>query len=121
MTAARRYREITGELTEIVEQIRQADQARAAELLARLGELDDEMAKASVRAELTKLGVALHWESALEALWGEQWMTLRPLPGPTGLAVVRDLDQQDARVEARHEQLLEAIRRRTLPIPRRDH
>ena len=120
MTAARRYREITGQLTEIVEQIRRADLSRAAELLAKLGELEAEMTKASVRAELTKLGVAVHWESALEALWGEQWMTLRPLPEPSGKAVARDLDQQDARVEARYEQLLEAIRRRTLPIPRRD-
>lgn len=120
MTAARRYREITGQLTEIVEQIRRADQARAAELMAQLGELDQEMTRATDRAALTGLGVALHWESALEALWGEQWMTLRPLPEPMRSSIPRDLDELDAAVAARHEDLLDAIRRRGLAIPRRD-
>ncbi len=120
MTAARRYREITGELTETVERIRRADQARAAELLARLGELDEVMTRAAERAALTRLGVQLHWEAALEALWTEHWMTLRPLPEPNGSAVVRDLDELDARVEARYQQLLDTLQRRGLALRRRD-
>lgn len=120
MTAARRYREITGELTETVERIRRADQAHAAELLGRLGELDEAMTRAAERAALTRLSVNLHWEAALEALWDEQWMTLRPLPAPNAPTVVRDLDELDTRMELRYQELVDALHRRGLPLRRRD-
>ena len=113
-SAARRYKDITGGMTEAVARMRREDAERARRLAASLPELHDAMAVAADREELTVLVVALQWESALESLWHEQWMTLRPLPAPDPSASPRDLDYLDAVVAQRYEALAEAVRRRGL-------
>jgi len=112
--AARRYKDITGGMTEAVDRMRREDAERARKLAAELVALHEEMSAAADREALTVLGVALQWESALEDLWHEQWMTLSPLPKADAEASPRDLDYLDAVVEQRYEALREAIRRRGL-------
>ncbi|WP_028926052.1 hypothetical protein [Pseudonocardia acaciae] len=112
--AARRYKDITGGMNDAVVRMRQADAARAVELEATLADLHDAMEAAAERERLTVLGVALQWESALESLWSEEWLTLRPLPKPDPNAAPRELDYLDAVVAQRYEALREAIRRRPL-------
>jgi hypothetical protein len=114
VSAARQYKNITGGMTEAVAKMRREDAERAVELARVLAELREAMETASDREALTVLGVALQWESALEELWNEHWMTLRPRPGPNPAASARDLDYLDAVVAQRYEVLREAIRRRPL-------
>lgn len=114
MSAARRYKDIIGGMTEAVERLRHEDAARAATLEGALVELHEAMEAAGDRAALSELGVALRWESALEHLWHEQWLTLSPLPKPDLRASPRDLEYYEAVVEQRYEALEEAIRKRVL-------
>jgi hypothetical protein len=114
VTAARRYKEITGGMTAAHARLRRADSERAALLATRLVELDAAMEAATLRADLTAIGVGLQWEAALESLWHEEWMTLAPLPAPDPNASPRDLDYLDAVVAQRYEALEEAVRRRTM-------
>ena len=112
--AARRYKDVTGEMTEAVARLRREDADRARQLADSLVGLHEAMSAAAEREALTVLGVALQWESALESLWHEQWMTLSPLPKPDPAASARDLDYLEAVVARRYESLHEAIRRRGL-------
>ncbi|MBV9313677.1 MAG: hypothetical protein JO100_07940 [Pseudonocardia sp.] len=116
MSAACRYKDIIGGMSEAAAALRRADTERAAALAERLVELDEAMRRAAERSALTALGVGLQWEAALESLWGEHWMTLRPLPAPspTPHATPRDLDYLDTVVAQRYEALREAVRRRPL-------
>lgn len=114
MTAARRYKEITGGMTAAHARLRRADSEKAGVLAARLAEIDAAMEAASQRADLTALGVGLQWEAALESLWSEDWMTLAPLPAPDPNVSPGDLDYLDAVVAQRYEALAEAVRRRTM-------
>ncbi|MGQ0480510.1 MAG: hypothetical protein ACT4O0_05700 [Pseudonocardia sp.] len=118
MTAARQYKNITGGMSEAVARMRRADTERAARLAERLVELEAAMVAAHQRAAITEIGVGLQWEAALEALWNEHWMTLRPLPRPGPGAPARDLDYLDAVVGQRFEALREAVGRRR-PFGRR--
>lgn len=114
MTAARRYKGITGGMTDVVTRMRAADTQRAARLAERLVELHAAMSAAGERAALSEFGLALQWEAALEALWDEHWMTLRPLPTPDFDAPAHDLDYLDAMVAQCGEALRELTRRRPL-------
>lgn len=125
MTAAREYKKIMSGITAAADQLREHDRRRAAELTRELVDRDDAMARIGERAALTRLGVELHWEAALEVLWGESWMTLRPMPttdqpGTAAVPSARDvdLDALDAVVAQRFAELAEAVRRRRLGIRR---
>jgi hypothetical protein len=112
VSAAREYKEVVAGITAAAEGLRERDRERAAALVRELVGLADAMHGAGERAALTRLGVELHWEAALEALWVESWMKLRPRPGPDLRADPADLDDLDAEVEARAAELQEAVRRR---------
>ena len=114
MSAARRYKDITGGMTDAVARMRDADRQRAARLGETLPELEEAMRAASNRAALTELAVYLRWEAAMESLWSEDWMTLRPLPEPDPRGNPRDVDYLDAVVEQRYQALLEIVRRKPL-------
>ena len=113
-SAARRYKDIIAGMTEAVDRLRREDAERARRLADSLVGLHEEMARAVDREALTVLGVALRWESALELLWHEQWMTLSPMPKPDPTPSTHDLDHLDAVVTQRYEALREAVRRRGL-------
>ena len=118
MSAAREYKEVVAGIAAAHETLRERDRERAAALNRELVGLAEAMAHAEERAGLTRLGVELHWEAALDALWVESWMKLRPRPGPDPRADPADIDALDAEVEARAAELLEAARRR-FGLPRR--
>ncbi len=117
VSAAREYQEVIAGLDEAADALRDRDRERAAELAQLLVGLDDAMVRAVERAALTRLGVNLHWETALDALWTESWLTLRPLPDPP--AAPGDLTTLDAALDARSAALREAVRRRRFGLPRR--
>ncbi|GEL18275.1 hypothetical protein [Pseudonocardia asaccharolytica] len=121
MSAAREYKDIIAGITAAAEALRERDRECVAALARRLVELDAAMLRAEERAALSRLGVELHWEAALKALWAESWMTLRPLPAPDGGAAPGPaaLDALDAAVAQRFEDLLGAVRRRGFRLPRR--
>jgi hypothetical protein len=118
VTAAREYKEVVAGIAAAAEALRERDRQRAVELNRELVALGEAMAHAEERAGLTRLGVELHWEAALEALWVESWLKLRPRPGPDKRADPAAIDDLDAEVEARSAELQEATRRRW-GLPRR--
>jgi hypothetical protein len=118
-SAAREYKEIVAGITAAADELRAHDLAVAAALARRLVDLDAAMVRAGERAALSRLGVALHWEAALDALWAESWMTLRPLPEPDLSADPAALDALDTEVEQRSADLQDAVRRRRFGLPRR--
>jgi hypothetical protein len=122
VSPADRYKAITAEITGAVEAVRERDRARAAELTRVLAELDDAMTRVGDRVALSRLAVELHWEAALEALWSESWMTLRPMPSPEptppGSGRRASLDELDEAVAARFAELSDAVHRRRLGLRR---
>jgi hypothetical protein len=117
-SAAREYKEVIARISAAAEDLRERDRQRAAALSRELVGLAEAMHGATDRAALTRLGVELHWEAALDALWVESWMKLRPRPGPDPSAAGADLDALDAEVEERAAELQAAVRRRW-GLPRR--
>jgi hypothetical protein len=113
-SAARRYREITGGMSEAVARMRRDDADRANQLSHELVGLHERMSRANDRAALSALVVALQWQSALDELATEQWMALRPMPKPDPDAQPHELDYLDAVVAQRFEALREAVRKRGL-------
>lgn len=116
---ARAYKDVMAGLGVVADELRERDRARATELAARLVGLEDDMARAAERAALTRLGVDLAWESALDALWTESWLQLRPRPDPPPAPGSADLAALDAAVEARSAELLAAVRKRRFGLPGR--
>lgn len=114
MTAARDYKDITGGMTDAVARVRRQDTERATQLGEELVELQDRMHAAGNRATLSEIVTLVRWELAMEALWAESWMTLRPLPLPDPNAAPGDLDYLDAVVEQRFQALLAVVGRRPL-------
>lgn len=109
---ARTYKEIIVGISAAAEALREHERERAAELAVQLVDLDAAMLAAGERAALTRLGVELQWETAMDVLWAEAWMTLRLRPEPDPRADPADIDALDAAVEERATALLEAVRRR---------
>jgi hypothetical protein len=118
VSAAREYKEVIAGIAAAAEALRERDRVRAAALNRELVRLAEAMAHAEERAALTRLGVELHWEAALEALWVESWMQLRPRPGPDRRADPAAIDALDAEVEARAAEIQDSTRRR-FGLPRR--
>jgi hypothetical protein len=114
VTAAREYKDVIGELTAAADALRERDRSRFAELRRVLVELDEQMVHAERRAALSRLAVELQWDTVLDALWHESWMTLRPHPQPDPRAAPERLDELDVAAERAAEELLAAVRRRGL-------
>ena len=112
MTAAEDYRAVIARLDAVADDLRARDAERATALRAALVDLEGEVAKADTRAALTRFVVDLHWEFALEVLWPESWMKLRPKPGPDPRARAADIEAHDAAVSDTLDVLLTAVRRR---------
>ena len=111
-SAGRAYKDVVAGIGEAAEKLRAADREKAAELALDLVALEKGMLAAGERAALTHLAVELSWEDALEALWVESWMKLRPRPDPAPGADPAELDRLDAEVEQRRDDLMAAVRRR---------
>jgi len=110
--AAREYKDVIGELTAAADALRARDNDRADALRSRLVELDAAMLRAADRAARSRAAVAQHWEAVLEALWDEQWMTLRPYPRPDPDADPEQLDALDIAADRAALAVLAAVRQR---------
>jgi hypothetical protein len=92
---ARAYKDVIAELTTAADALRERDRARAAELSRQLVDLDEVMVRAAERGALSRLAVEIRWEMVLDALWDEQWLTLKPHPRPDPGADAERLDALD--------------------------
>ena len=118
-SAARRYKEILAEVTEAAGALRERDRRRAEELGEALLGLEDEMQRCGERARLSATVTQLHWERALDLLWQESWMKLRPHPAPDQEADLTRLDAYEAELHRRSDALRDVVRRRWYNIGRR--
>jgi hypothetical protein len=112
LAAPRRYKEVLAEISAAAAELRERDRARAAQIRGRLVDLEDEMLRAGTRARVTAAVAQLHWERALELLWGESWMKFRPRPGPDQWADPARLEEYEAEVDRCGAALRDAVRRR---------
>lgn len=119
MTPAERYKGVVAALTEGFD----GDAARGAERVAELRKVVTQrgrrLVEASEQHTVARLGNVLAWEDVLEILWVEQWMTLRPFPGPDRDADPEVADEAVAEVEARVVALRALVQRRGLHLPGR--
>jgi hypothetical protein len=116
--AVRAYKDVIGELTGATAALRERDRRRAEALKGRLAELAKVTADAEERAAVARFVAQLHWETVLDALWQESWMTLRRRPGPDPDADPADLDVLNNALVRAAEDVLEAVRRRTFGLGR---
>lgn len=116
--AARRYKEIAGLNTESVERMREHDRALVEELEKRLEQAEKALAEAAEHERVAKMGVRLHWEAAMEQLWNEHWLTVKPLPQPASPAPRMNPLECDAEVGSTYEALSDALRKPSM-LPRR--
>ncbi len=105
MDAARRYKARIAEVTGGLDARADRNAERVRELDAQVEALGRRLREASDRHLLTRLCVELAWESALDALWVESWITMRPFPAPDTWAKASDLDALLVAVEQRAAEL----------------
>lgn len=117
-SAAKRYKGVIAELTAGFDGDAARSAGRVAHLKDRVAELGRELKAASDQRVIARLGNVLAWEDALEILWVESWMTMRPFPKPDRLAK-GDPTEWVARVEARVADLRVLVQRRGLGPLRR--
>ena len=80
--AVRAYKDVIGELDAASAALRERDRGRADVLRHRLVELGKAAAEADHHAALARFAVAMQWDSVVDALWKEDWLTLRTPPQP---------------------------------------
>ena len=80
--AVRAYKDVIGELDAASATLRERDRGRADVLRHRLVELGKAAAEADHHAALARFAVAMQWDSVVDALWKEDWLTLRTPPQP---------------------------------------
>jgi hypothetical protein len=116
-SAVERYKEIIASAGEAVAAMRARDEARVAHLVAKLAESQDRMADAIEREKVVRLGVALHWEQAVEALWDERWMAMRPMPKPDERVPPRDQREYNTAMDVAFQALEESLQKRMTAEP----
>jgi hypothetical protein len=114
MDAARHYKARIVEATRGLEERAEANAARVEELEAAVTALGWELRAAGDRHLLALLCVELAWEGALDALWDQTWITMRPFPRPRrpDSATRDDVDVLLADVEAKAAQLRDQVQGR---------
>lgn len=116
--AIRAYKDVIGELTTATDALRERDRRQAKTLERRLAAQAATTADVEVRAALARHAAELQWETVLDALWQESWMTLRPRPRPDSDADPDDLDALVTDVERTAEEVRQAVRRRAFGFGR---
>ena len=86
MTPAREYKARIAELTAGFDDDAERNAKRVAEVKVEVAELGKELKAASDQHVVARVGNILAWEDALEILWVESWMTMKPFPRPDRLA-----------------------------------
>jgi hypothetical protein len=112
--ASERYKEIAGWATDAMARMREHDRERAAQLEREMADAEQRMAQLGVQERVVRMGVQLHWEAAVEALWNERWLTIGPLPRPDERAPDAGHLHFDAEVGRTYQALEEALGKRSL-------
>ncbi|HEX4703637.1 MAG TPA: hypothetical protein VH352_16025 [Pseudonocardiaceae bacterium] len=118
--AVRRYKELAEQNTEAVRHMREQNRVVAEVLRQRLTQVDRELAEATEREQVARMGVRLHWEAAVDALWSERWLQVGPQPDPVEPPPDLDALHADAEVGRTYDALREALQKPTL-LPHRKH
>jgi hypothetical protein len=117
--AIRRYKELADINTEAVRRMRDHDRSLAEDLSRQLIEAERQLALATERERVARMGVRLHWEAAVEELWNERWLPVPPLRPADDVPEELDLTAADTEVGRTYEILREALRKAGLLSKRR--
>jgi hypothetical protein len=117
MTAAREYKDVIAAVTAGLDAASERNTQRVAELRRIVDERNRLLDEAADRHILIRIGAELAWEEALEALWVESWMDMRPYPRPDRLAAPGDLAALAARVEEAAAALRAEVQKRRIRMP----
>jgi len=112
VSPATAYKQAIGEVTGGMEGEVERNNARVKQLRERLADLDRDLLVAADRRLLVRIAANLAWEDALEALWVESWITMRPFPKPDRTAGAGDVMELGAEIERTAAELLAAVRGR---------
>jgi hypothetical protein len=108
---AQRYRELTGAIADASRDLRARDAERVAELRRLLAVLHDRMERVGERTGMSRLAAHTHWETALDAMWAEPWMTVPPFPRPDPQADPSRLAAYEQEMYEAHEALMALVHR----------
>lgn len=117
-SAAQEYKDVIARRTAGFDEDAAGNNDRVAQLEDLVLELGRELRAASDQHILARAGNLLAWDQALEILWVESWMTMRPFPKPDRFAK-GDPAELVAEVEARVADLRDEVQRRGLRTLRR--
>ena len=112
MSAADEYKAVVNSLTEGFDGDASRNRARMDALGDELRVLRRRLDEAADRYTAARVGNILAWEDALELLWVEQWMTMRPFPRPDRIVKGDGADAAVAAVQACIADLRAAVQRR---------
>jgi len=113
-SAVERYKEVVALAGESVRRMRERDRERVAELLARLAASQDRVADLLEQEKMARVGVRLLWEAAVEALWEERWMRMKPVPEPDESVPPRDQDDYLIAMDTAYQALEDTLQKRGL-------
>ena len=113
MSPAAAYKDAIRQVTGGMEGEAKRNEERVRVLRERLADLDRDLATAADRRLLVRIAANLAWEDALEALWVESWIQMRPFPKPDRMAKAGDVLELGAEIERRTDELLAAVRGRS--------
>jgi hypothetical protein len=119
MSAAREYKDVIAEVTAGLDSESERNAERVAELRRIVDERSRLLDEAADRHILIRIGAELAWEDALEALWVESWMDMRPYPRPDRFAKPGDLATLAVRVEEAAAALRAEVQKRRIRMPGR--
>jgi hypothetical protein len=111
---ATRYKDAIRQVTGGMEGEVKRNDERVQQLRERVAELDRDLMTAADRRLLVRIAANLAWEDALEALWVESWMTMKPFPKPDRMAKGGDAMQLGAEIEQKAAALMAAVRGRSV-------
>ncbi|RKT52373.1 hypothetical protein [Saccharothrix australiensis] len=114
VSAVERYKEVVALADQSVNRMRERDRERIAELVERLAASQDRVAALIEQEELTRFGVRLLWDAAVEALWEERWMRMPPLPEPEESVPPRDQRDYLVAMDVAYQALEDLLQKRGL-------
>jgi hypothetical protein len=107
----RRYQELAGRNSEAVRRMRAEDEGRCRQLDRTLAETEQLVSRAVLADRMAEVSINTHWETAVEALWSERWLEVKPMPEPAERVPVLSMAQADAEVERTYAVLRDALKR----------
>jgi hypothetical protein len=107
--AVRRYKELADRNTDAVRRMREHDRAVAEQLRKQLGAADLALFQSFARERMSTVTVRMHWDSVVETLWAERWLSIGPPPDPIPPPPGMTPDQADAEVERTYDALRDAL------------